>query len=227
METEQNKLENFQNSVLSVKSTVGGLIKNIINTSNAPILDVFNYSPPEYTSWQQTYQKIPYGSGRTHTQPLREFSEFQLELKQSNSLGVSQKSLGIYFINNDQFFYVGKTDRKIEQRFHAHITKITGTNNKKHHHPKNWQKYATNRYQSLASESVNLNDIRMSYFDFELFQSFLISGNQNDKLSEFESLIFYWINQNYSDVISLNSDAQIGKKPMKDWHRAMWKQNRP
>jgi hypothetical protein len=40
METEQNKLENFQNSVLSVKSTVGGLIKNIINTSNAPILDI-------------------------------------------------------------------------------------------------------------------------------------------------------------------------------------------
>ena len=45
---------------------------------------------------------------------------------------------------------------------------------------------------------------------------------EDDKLTELESLIFFWIKASYSNFKSLNTETRIERKPAKDWHREMW-----
>ena len=219
MNSNCHEYQSFQKKVLKNKKTINELIRSSVSH---PISSVFDYSPPIFCTWKQNYNDILYGKERSQTQPERDKSDLQLNIRSENILGISKKSVGIYCLKNDNFFYVGKTDSKIEQRFHAHITKVTATNNKKHHHPKKWQEYAKYRYSTLGKDSVNIEDIHISFFKLSSFKNFLITQNSNDKLSEFESLIFYFMETVNKDIFTLNSEPQIGKKPIKDWHQSMW-----
>lgn len=222
MNVDNLKYQSFKNNVLNNKKIIYELIKKTYVSHFYPILRIFDYSQPIFFEWNQKYRKIFYGAGRSLTQPERNESNLQLNIRLDNILGISKESLGIYLLKNETFFYVGKTDKKIEQRFHAHITKLTATNNKKHDHPQKWQEYAKFRYKTFGKDSINLKDIYISFFELSSFDNFLISENIDERLSEFESLIFYFMKTYNKDIFTLNSEVQIGKKPIKIWHLDMW-----
>lgn len=91
------------------------------NISNfVSINEVINYQPPKYIpNWDGSFNKIKSGKS-SYFRPNKEFSTFNINIINSNSLRLDEKSEGIYIILSDKFnfFYVGKTLANIKQRLH-------------------------------------------------------------------------------------------------------------
>ena len=223
MNYEVNLLNEFGKRSILNKDKIGLLLNNTLKFKTSSFKSVINYEPGDYKKWDGTYKEIFYGKKNKLIQPQRDFSDFKLSINEGNSIGFSEKSIGIYLLKNNEVFYIGKTDKKINQRFNAHITKITGINNKRHHHPKKWREYAFDRYNNLLEGSLKIDDFEFTFFDLKYFENYIASSTDEKKLSEFESIVFFYFQNFFQDLKTLNTISQVGIKFFRDLHSALWK----
>lgn len=185
--------------------------------------DVFRISPGAIKSeWDGSYETFSYGSNRSLVRPRRPLEESTVELLHDNAVKISPKSVGVYIIFDNDFFYVGKTNGKMLQRFDAHITKIAAINNGRHHHPKKWRDFAKARYSIMRPGDDILAGLRVSFCPLSDLSKYLVSEDKISALSELESLIFYCMKNEYKEKFTLNSEAQIGNLDFRTAHRSMW-----
>jgi len=212
MESLKNKIENFKKG-------------------SVPLDMVFEYSPPKfYPNWNKQYNSISLGksSKSNYKRPAKQLSNFKLKLNDHNKLNLSEESKGIYLLyKNNQFFYVGQTNKMIVQRFNAHIAKITSTNNNSHDHPMKWQQCAIQRYDKLQEDSVLISDLNIYFFDLLTFQDFLNNRNNEIKalINEFEALIFCFFKYSlFLDLVCLNTENRINKNFL-NYYKNFWINN--
>ena len=188
--------------------------------------EVFDYMPPEFISgWNGKYASIKSGKD-TYKRPDKTKSTFKSSLKKLNALDIGKHSIGIYLLylefSKSELLYVGQTTNKIEQRFHAHITKLTSTNNDQHDHPVKWQDFARERYRTLQEKSVLLDDAKIAYLDLKEFQKFLTSSREIDQIDEFEAMIYYFFRKFYQNMRFLNDESRVGKGVFRKQYKAFW-----
>jgi hypothetical protein len=224
MNNEINLLSEFTKKSVLNKDKISLLLKNTHKSNTTAFNNIINYEPCDYNKWDGSYKEIFYGKKTKLIQPKRKFSDFTLSIKKENSLGFSQKSIGIYLLKNIDVFYIGKTDKNVSQRLNAHITKITGVNNKRYHHPKKWREYALVRYNKLHEGSLKIDDFDFTFFDLKNFDNYLASTTDENKLSEFESIVFFYFLNFFQDFKTLNTISQVGIKFFRDLHSALWKE---
>jgi hypothetical protein len=173
-----------------------------------PINEIINYEPPIYTpNWDGSFNRIKSGKS-SYFRPNKEFSTFNIDINNTNSLGLNKKSEGIYVILNNKFkfFYVGKTLANIKQRLHSHIQKLTSTNNNRYTTPFKWQKLAFNRYNILKEDSVKLDDIKIKFY--HLFK------NSTYNIDDFENIIYLKYVDLLPEFISLNDSKRLRIKKL-------------
>jgi predicted GIY-YIG superfamily endonuclease len=203
--------ENMQNSQLI----------NELRTDLVPMPDVWSYQPTDTNpEWYGRYQQVRSGK-QTYARPDRNESSFALKLREDNPLGLNKHSAGIYVIyDTESCIYIGKTDTKISQRFHAHITKLTATNNKRHHHPEKWQAYAKWRAKNKTGALHSLDDFNIGFYDFSNFRKFLDGETNNASMDDMEALIFYGLSIANDKDRLLNVEHQVGNQKA----REKWRQ---
>jgi hypothetical protein len=170
------------------------------------INEIINYEPPKYTpNWDGTFNRIKRGKS-AYFRPNREFSTFNININNTNSLGLNKKSEGIYVIlsNKFKFFYVGKTLANIKQRLHSHIQKFTSINNNMYTTPLKWQKLAFHRYNVLKENSVKLDDLNIKFYHF--------SNNASCGIEELENKIYLKYIVLLPEFLSLNDPKRLKNK---------------
>jgi hypothetical protein len=168
-----------------------------------PINEIINYDAPKYiTNWDGSFNRIKSGKS-SYFRPNKEFSTFNVDINNTNSLGLNKKSEGIYVIlsNKFKFFYVGKTLANIKQRLHSHIQKLTSTNNNRYTTPLKWQKLAFHRYNVLKKNSVKLDDLNIKFYHF--------SNDTSYGIGELENKIYLKYIVLLPEFISLNDPKQL------------------
>lgn len=156
----------------------------------------------------------------TEKRPNRKVSTLKLTLNLRNSLSLSAESIGIYAIYDEtSCIYVGKTHQNIEQRFHAHVSKLTGTNVGRHHHPKKWQEYSSQRFQRLGEASADLEEFSIQFFSLSGYSSYLVHAAEADEINELEAMIYYGLQITNPPERFLNVEHQVGTKV----NRETWK----
>ena len=162
------------------------------NISNfVSINEVINYQPPKYISnWDGSFNKIKSGKS-SYFRPNKEFSAFNIDINNNNSLRLNEKSKGIYIILSEKFnfFYVGKTLSNIKQRLHSHIQKLTSTNNKRGTTPVKWQKLGFNRYNALKEDSVKLDDLKIKFYHSSEYSMCNINELENNIYLKYKALL--------------------------------------
>ena len=174
---------------------------------------VWSYQPSlSDTSWSGSYHAIQSGE-QSYVRPQRDEVSFELTLRKDNPLGLTRQSIGIYVIyDRERCLYVGKTDTKIEQRFHAHVTKLTATNNKRHHHPKKWQDYARKRWEADRSSLNRLDGFKLGFYDLSDFLKFLDQGTNQAMVNEMEALVYFGLKDLNGNAPLLNTEGQVGHR---------------
>jgi hypothetical protein len=168
-----------------------------------PINEIINYEPPIYTpNWDGSFSRIKSGKS-SYFRPNKEFSTFNIDINNTNTLGLNKKSEGIYVIlsNKFKFFYVGKTLANIKQRLHSHIQKLTSTNNNRYTTPLKWQKLAFHRYNVLKKNSVKLDDLNIKFYHF--------SNDTSYDIEELENKIYLKYIVLLPEFISLNDPKRL------------------
>ena len=178
------------------------------NTSNfVSINEVINYEPPKYIpNWDGSFNKIKSGKS-SYFRPNKEFSTFNININNNNSLRLDEKSEGIYIILSDKFnfFYVGKTLSNIKQRLHSHIQKLTSTNNNRYTTPLKWQKLAFNRYNALKEDSVKLDDLKIKFYHSSEYSSCSIDELENNIYLKYKALLPKYISLNDPKALESNN----------------------
>ena len=195
-----------------------------IELNTAPLSKVIDYSPPKFIpNWDYQYQDIATGKSY-EKRPLKNETKLDVRVKQGNSIGFSKNLEGCYFLaTKDHHWYLGLTNKNVEQRFHAHLTKITATFNNQHNHTKGWVNYAKERYRLLQEKSVEIDDISMSFMNVNVFSKYLTSADDDpERLEEFECLTFYYFKKKYPDWGCLNNEASVGKKKFRPRYKKLW-----
>ena len=174
------------------------------NISNfVSINEVIKYQPPKYVpNWDGSFNKIKSGKS-SYFRPNKEFSTFNININNNNSLRLDEKSEGIYIILSEKFnfFYVGKTLSNIKQRLHSHIQKLTSTNNNRYTTPLKWQKLAFNRYKTLKEDSVKLEDVKIKFYHLSEYSMSSIDELENNIYQKYRRLL--------ADYISLNNPQAL------------------
>ena len=174
-------------------------IKEENNISNfVSINEVINYQPPKYIpNWDGSFNKIKSGKS-SYFRPNKEFSAFNIDINNNNSLRLDEKSEGIYIILSDKFnfFYVGKTLSNIKQRLHSHIQKLTSTNNNRYTTPLKWQKLAFNRYNVLKEDSVKLDDLKIKFYHLSEYSMCSIDELENNIYQKYKAIFTKYISLN-------------------------------
>lgn len=169
------------------------------NISNfVSINEVINYEPPKYIpNWDGSFNKIKSGKS-SYFRPNKEFSTFNININNNNSLRLDEKSKGIYIILSDKFnfFYVGKTLANIKQRLHSHIQKLTSTNNNRYTTPFKWQKLSFNRYKVLKEDSVKLDDLKIKFYNSSEYSLRNIDELEKDIYRKYKALLPNFISLN-------------------------------
>jgi GIY-YIG catalytic domain. len=177
-----------------LKNKIDLIIHDCLENSTALITEIFEYQPPVFYKWEGTHTPdnkiIYYDKYPKEERPIREKAKFTCRLKLNNKIRLSKESNGIYLLRNHKAFYVGKTDARIEQRMHAHITKITATHTR-HSHGKEWQKFARSRYEELKENSLKIDDFKITFFDYYKFKNLIHMTIDSEYLDEQETLIYF------------------------------------
>ena len=194
---------------------------NELRTDLVPMSDVWSYQPTDMNpEWNGTYQQVRSGK-QTYARPDRNESSFSLKLREDNPLSMNKHSAGIYVIyDTESCIYIGKTDTKISQRFHAHITKLTATNNKRHHHPEKWQAYAKWRAENKTGALNSLDEFSIGFYDLSNFLKFLDGETNKAMMDDMEALIFYGLCSTNDKYRLLNTENQVGSRKA----REKWRQ---
>lgn len=192
-------------------------IQILLQPNLVALTAVWSYQPSlSDKGWNGSYHAIQSGS-QSYARPARDEGSFELTLRQNNPLGLTRQSIGIYVIyDREQCLYVGKTDTKIEQRFHAHVTKLTATNNKRHHHPKKWQEYARQRWEADHSSLNRLDDFKLGFYDLPDFLKFLDQGTDQEMVNEMEALIYFGLKDLNGKAPRLNTEGQVGHRSARE-----------
>ena len=196
-------------------------VKSALKSNLVAMTAVWSYQPSlSDKSWNGSYHAIQSGK-QSYIRPERDEGSFELRLREDNPLGLTGQSTGIYIIyDRDRCLYVGKTDTKIEQRFHAHVTKLTATNNKRHHYPKKWQDYARKRWEADRSSLNRLDGFKLSFYDLSDFLKFLDQGTNEAMVNEMEALVYFMLKNLNGEAPLLNTEGQVGHRVAREkWRR--------
>lgn len=189
-----------------------------LNTPLIALKEIWSYMPDSFitSKWDGTYYTKIGKNNRTEQRPTYLHSSFELNLKKDNPLKLNRDSSGIYVIYDEvSCIYVGKTDKKIIQRFNAHISKITAVN--KHNHPNKWQEYARLRYKNRFKDFRKLDEFKMGFYELEKFKDYLNGTSKDELVSEMEALIFFGLknknnNNNFLNTLSSISTSENREK---------------
>jgi len=179
---------------------------------------VWSYKPNKVISdWDGTYCEVISGE-KKYIRPNDKSYDFTFELLPNNPLGLSLDSIGIYIIYDEiSCVYVGLTEGNIDQRFDAHISKLTAKN--KHHHPKKWREYVKIRYEKKGEKFYDLEEFKIGFYKLSQFFKYLEGQNNKALVEDMEALVFYGLRLNNKDRF-LNHVPSIGNKKC----REKWKQ---
>lgn len=190
-----------------------------LQSLGVPLSDVFNISFLEkIPDWGKEYKLVKSGQS-FYERPDRDFCKFDIKLHYLNPLNLNDKSTGIYAIyENSKCIYVGKTNNNIVQRFDAHISKIFAINNNKHHHPKNWQRYAKDRFEN-KNGGVDISDFFVKFYPLMEYYKIFNNISSNDNIDHMEAMIYYGKKQINNEFCFLNHEPSVGNKSA----RAAWR----
>lgn len=191
-----------------MRSDLINLIEKIFQNSLYNLNEIINYSPPLYDpNWNKKF--IEYNPSTRV--PDKKKSKFKFDFKKNNSLKLENDKHGVYLLLGYEinFAYIGCTDSKLSQRFTTHIQKITATNLGRFYTPINWDNFIVKRYEKLKEKSVLLDDIKLTFFDYEDFENIL--KNNKDPKKELEALIYCYFKKKLGIQTLLNSENRISK----------------
>tara|TARA_E500000178_G_C16819784_1_gene660952 strand:- start:120 stop:728 length:609 start_codon:yes stop_codon:yes gene_type:complete len=183
------------------------------------ILEIINYSPPQYdSSWNKKF--IKYNPSKRV--PDKKQSKFDFDFKQSNPLNLNNDCLGVYLILSipTNFAYVGCSNKNLKQRFETHIQKITATNLNRYYTPINWDTFIITRYEKLKDKSIFLTDLKLTFFNcFDFKEILQDTGNQEEEL---EAIIYYFFKKKLKDFNFLNTENSVSNKIFRDKYKNYW-----
>ena len=187
------------------------MIIEMLDTKFVQLTDVWAYSPnTDRARWNGNYEKVD-----SETRPMCRKASFDLRLTDGNALDLTTESVGIYVIRDDiSIIYIGKTEKRIEQRFNAHISKLTAV--RRHNHPKRWRDYAVSRLQSKGSKFEVLDEFEMSFYDFSDFEAVLKGASIKEQVEDMEALVFYGLCVTNPKERFLNTEGRVGTRESRD-----------
>ncbi len=213
---------------LETKNHLNNLINEQLKNHLYHLNEIIDFKPPEYIEdWNKEFEIVKLGSSgkeQEYHRPNKPYSNFKFSFKTKNILKLDSDSKGIYFFEGTEikFFYVGQTDENLNQRFDAHIQKLTTTNNKKGYTPEAWKQIGIDRYERLKEKSVYLDDIKITFMNIRMFDNIVDTNNVKEALDKLETIIYFYFKKNLPEHKILNTESSVGTKEFRLRYKDYW-----